>query len=68
VDRAANFQDILIRESGIEPYWFRIFGGGEFYPIADNATYEGRQQNRRVEVMISLARGTPMWGRGPQHD
>jgi len=69
VDRAANFQDVLIRESGIEPFWFRIFGGGEFYPIADNDTYEGRQRNRRVEVMISLARGTPMWERGPsQYD
>jgi len=66
VTRAANFQDILIRESGIEPYWFRIFGGGEFYPIASNDTADGRQLNRRVEVMISLARGTPIWERGPQ--
>jgi len=69
VDRAANFLDVLIRESGLEPFWFRIFGGGEFYPLADNDTYEGRQRNRRVEVMISLARGNPMWDRGPaQYD
>lgn len=56
VDRAVNFMDLLISESGLDPSFFNARGCGEYRPIASNETDEGRQANRRVEVYISLAR------------
>lgn len=38
---------------GINPEKFEVIGLGEEFPIADNSTAEGRQQNRRV-VLIRL--------------
>lgn len=37
---------------GVNPARFTITGYGETQPIAENATLEGRQLNRRVEVAI----------------
>jgi outer membrane protein OmpA-like peptidoglycan-associated protein len=39
-------------EHGIEPERLEATGYGEIRPIADNATDEGRQKNRRVEFKI----------------
>ena len=39
---------------GVNPSRFQIIGHGEFLPIADNDTPEGRAINRRVEVYVSL--------------
>jgi len=60
-DRAVNFLEVLIKESKIDPFYFYARACGEERPIATNDTAEGRQRNRRVEVMISLAREEPVW-------
>jgi len=59
--RAQNFLEIIIAESGIEPWHFTSRACGEYRPIRPNDTQEGRQANRRVEVMITRARDNPLW-------
>jgi len=49
--RALNFMKILL-ESDIDEARVSSTGRGEFHPIADNDTPEGRAANRRVEVSI----------------
>ena len=56
VRRAVNFAEILIEESGIDPYYFQARGASEYRPIATNDTPEGRQLNRRVEVQVTIPR------------
>lgn len=50
--RAVNFMEALMSSSTLGPSNFSASGYGEFQPIASNDTPEGRQRNRRVEVMI----------------
>jgi len=64
VDRALNFLEILIFESGLEQGFFYARGCGEERPVDTNDTPEGRQKNRRVEVMVSLEREDAAWGFG----
>jgi len=59
--RALNFSEIIIEESGIEPWHFTQRACGEYRPIRPNDTPEGRQANRRVEVMITRAKDNPLW-------
>ena len=54
--RATNFAWILIDGSEIPPGQFYTQGYGEERPVADNETEEGRQRNRRVEILISQTR------------
>lgn len=42
------FEDV----SGVDPTYMKSSGRGEYTPIADNSTAEGRAQNRRVEIKI----------------
>ncbi|MBN2733197.1 MAG: DUF4398 and OmpA-like domain-containing protein [Balneolaceae bacterium] len=51
-DRANTVRQALIA-NGIAPERIRSVGLGEQYPVASNNTSGGRQQNRRVEVIIS---------------
>jgi chemotaxis protein MotB len=50
--RALNFMMALLENPKLDPARFSSVGYGEYKPIADNATPEGREQNRRVEVSI----------------
>lgn len=50
--RAANVVKYFIEENNISPKRLSFSGYGEYHPVADNATPEGRQKNRRVDVVI----------------
>jgi outer membrane protein OmpA-like peptidoglycan-associated protein len=50
--RAQSVANVLI-SSGVAPQRVRVIGRGENQPIATNQTAEGRQQNRRVEIIIT---------------
>lgn len=50
--RAVSVRDALL-DQGISNQRISIRGYGEQYPVASNSTEAGRQQNRRVEVIIS---------------
>lgn len=41
-----------LEDSGIDPKKLQATGFGEYRPVASNDTEEGRQQNRRVEIVI----------------
>ncbi|MFD8301035.1 OmpA family protein [Streptomyces sp. NPDC059690] len=53
--RANAVQDVLAQELNDPGITFEVRGYSEDYPIASNATEEGRRKNRRVEV--SFPRG-----------
>ncbi len=49
--RARAVRDFLVASHGIEESRLETEGFGETQPVADNATPEGRQNNRRVELV-----------------
>jgi chemotaxis protein MotB len=49
--RAASVVHVLVGE-GIDPARLAVVGYGEHQPVADNATVEGRNANRRVLLVI----------------
>jgi outer membrane protein OmpA-like peptidoglycan-associated protein len=50
--RAQAVGDALV-ERGIQTNRFEVLGRGEGFPVANNGTAAGRQQNRRVEIVFS---------------
>lgn len=50
--RAMSVLHYLIESEGLEPNRLSATGYGEFHPVASNDTKEGRQKNRRVEIVI----------------
>ncbi len=54
-DRALAVLELLENEHGLNPRRLSATGYGEHRPIADNTTDEGRQLNRRVELVIIAA-------------
>lgn len=54
--RAAAVRQALV-DRGVDQARLRAVGVGEEHPIADNSTDEGRQQNRRVELIFSDTEG-----------
>lgn len=50
--RATNVVRYFVEEENLDPELFTATGNGEYRPIADNSTSEGRQKNRRIEIKI----------------
>lgn len=50
--RAVNVLRRLLNISAIEPTQLSAVGYGEYYPVTDNDTQDGRLQNRRVDFVI----------------
>ena len=49
--RAASVARLFV-DATVDPHRLAIMGWGEYHPVADNATAEGRDLNRRVMVVI----------------
>jgi outer membrane protein OmpA-like peptidoglycan-associated protein len=50
--RATAVAHYLLDAHGLDPVRVRVTSAGDTRPVADNATAEGRQQNRRVEILV----------------
>jgi len=50
--RAMAVMKFLVEHDGFDPRKISIAGYGEYRPIADNATPEGRRANRRVDLVV----------------
>ncbi len=53
--RATNIVRLLTRDFNLNANQLTPVGRGEFYPLTSNATAEGRQKNRRTEVVLRPA-------------
>lgn len=50
--RAANVVEFMVNEYHFDPASLSAAGYGEAKPIADNTTADGRQKNRRIDIVI----------------
>lgn len=50
--RAANVVHFLQEQSGISGTRLAVAGFGEHRPISDNSTPEGREENRRIQIVL----------------
>jgi len=44
--------DFLQQNNAVDPQRLRLVGYGEFHPVADNKSAEGRKLNRRIEIRL----------------
>ncbi|MCW3083505.1 MAG: OmpA/MotB domain protein [Bacteroidetes bacterium] len=51
--RATNVVRLLTDQYGMDPRRLTAAGRGEFSPVADNGTTEGKAKNRRTEIVLS---------------
>jgi chemotaxis protein MotB len=51
-DRAVTVLSYLVEEHGYPPGRLAASGYGQYHPVADNKTEEGRSRNRRVDIII----------------
>jgi chemotaxis protein MotB len=53
VMRATTIVQLLTEQYGVNPKQITASGRGEYFPVADNKTSEGRAINRRTEIILS---------------
>lgn len=66
--RALSVLHYLVNEKGMSPQRLSAIGYGEYQPVDSNETAQGRQLNRRVEIVIfpqlNKARATESYDQG----
>jgi chemotaxis protein MotB len=50
--RATTVLGLLVDDSGYDPTKISVAGYGQYRPMADDATPEGRRKNRRVDLVV----------------
>ena len=50
--RALSMFNYLVQNTSLDPSMLKHSGRGEYIPVADNSTPEGRAKNRRIEIKI----------------
>jgi chemotaxis protein MotB len=53
VARSTSIVRILTNDYKVDPKTIIAAGRAEFYPVADNATVDGKARNRRIEIILS---------------
>lgn len=53
VIRATSVVRILTKDYGVSPLQIQPCGRGEFIPVADNESADGRSKNRRTEIIMA---------------
>lgn len=51
--RATSIVRILTDDGGLDPLRIQASGKGQYSPVADNKTAEGRAKNRRTEIILT---------------
>ena len=54
--RAVSVVKLFINKCNFSPDKLIAVGYGEFKPVADNSTAEGRAQNRRIDIIVLSAK------------
>jgi hypothetical protein len=49
---AMNVLLLMVNQAGFDPKKISVAGYGQFRPIADDSTAEGRRMNRRVDLVV----------------
>jgi chemotaxis protein MotB len=65
--RATSAVRYLVEKSEVDPSLMAAVGYGEYHPIADNATSEGRAKNRRIAIVVMPEQFNPLESPPPSH-
>ncbi|MFO0565981.1 MAG: OmpA family protein [Polyangiaceae bacterium] len=66
--RATSVVEYLSEVGRLDPSTLSVVGHGEFQPVAENDTEEGRAQNRRVDLVVIAASDIPAWAPDPTEE
>ena len=54
--RAMAVMQLMVDDAGFDPSRISVLGYGQYRPVADNATPDGRRMNRRVDLVVVASR------------